>query len=330
VKLIVLQAPKTRGKPEDQVDALFRLPLAEFIGARKTLAAQLKKSGRGDEAGLVKALVKPSVSAWAVNQLYWNHREAFDRLIASGEHFHKAQTSRLGGKLADMRTAIDARREVLSQLSDLATSLLQDAGHSQSLDIIRRITTTLEGMSAYASRSDGPRPGRLTHDVDPPGFEALASFIPGAGMTELKEKPARFTPSEKSRSAATKTRRKVAPDTDLRQVEAARKATLAGIAAAKVSLQEARRALIKARDRAHSLQAAQKKAEAEAKETEKQIRQAAERLEKARARSEGAAQRVRSVALEVEEAAESVEDAERTVEEASEEFEKLSRESPRR
>src|ERR1700730_16877708 len=99
----------TKGKLEDDVDTLFRLPFAEFTGARNTLAARLKKGGRGDGAALVKALVKPSISAWAVNQLYWNHREAFDRLIASGEHFHKAQTSRLGGKLADMRGAIDAR-----------------------------------------------------------------------------------------------------------------------------------------------------------------------------------------------------------------------------
>src|SRR6266850_4569209 len=99
----------TKGKVNDEIDALFRLPLGEFTGARNTLAARLKKSGRGDEAVLVKALVKPSISAWAVNQLYWNHREAFDRLIASGEHFHKAQSSRLGGKLADMRGALEAR-----------------------------------------------------------------------------------------------------------------------------------------------------------------------------------------------------------------------------
>src|SRR6267143_1305780 len=90
---------ETSGKLEDNVDALFRLPLAEFIAARKTLAARLKQVGRGKEADRVKALVKPSISAWAVNQLYWKHREAFDRLIASGERFHKAQTSRPGGKL---------------------------------------------------------------------------------------------------------------------------------------------------------------------------------------------------------------------------------------
>ena len=31
---------------EDDVDALFRLPLAEFTGARNALAARLKKSGQ--------------------------------------------------------------------------------------------------------------------------------------------------------------------------------------------------------------------------------------------------------------------------------------------
>lgn len=320
----------TKGKLEDDVDALFKLPLAEFTAARNALAARLKKSGRGvvgGEAVLVKALVKPSISAWAVNQLYWNHREAFDRLIASGENFHKAQTSRLGGKLADMRTALDARREALTYLSDLATSLLREAGHNPSLDTIHRITSTLEAMSAMsamfvgASRSDGSRPGRLTHDVDPPGFESLASFIPGAGMTESTKKPARFTPSQKSSSVPNDTRRKVAPDTHVPKLKETRKA---GIAAAKVSLLDAKRVLIEARARAQSLQAAQKKADAEAKEAEKQSRAAEQRWEKARATSEGAAQRMRSVAVKVEEAAKSVEDAKRTVEEASEELEKLS------
>ena len=187
-----------KGKHDDDIDALFRLPLAEFTGARNTLAAQLKKGGRGDEAVLVKSLVKPSISAWTVNQLYWKHREAFDRLIDSGVRFHKAQSSRLAGKLADMRTALDARREALTQLSDLATSLLRDAGHNPTPDTIRRITTTLEAMSASASLSDSAHPGRLTQDVDPPGFESLASLIPGSGIKELKEDTARVSSSQKS------------------------------------------------------------------------------------------------------------------------------------
>jgi flagellar biosynthesis GTPase FlhF len=330
-KLFVLgqrRPTDTKGKPEDDVDALFRLPLAEFTGARNVLAARLKKSGRGDEAAFVKALAKPPISAWAVNQLYWNHREAFDRLIASGERFHKAQTSRSAAKVADMRGALDARRESLTLLSDLAIALLRDAGpnpgQNPSPDIIRRITTTLEAMSAYASRSGAPRPGRLTDDVDPPGFELFGSSLPAAGMTELSDKPARVTPSQKSRSPATNTRRKMAADDEVVQFEETRKAKLA---AAKVSLQDAKRSLTEARARAQSLEAAQKKAEAEAKKAEKHRHNAEEILEKAEAASEDAARRARSVAVEIEQTARVVEDAERTVEKVSKELESLFRES---
>ena len=61
---------------DDDVEALFRLPLAEFTGARNTLAARLKKSGRCEEkeavvakALTVKSLAKPSISAWAMNHM---------------------------------------------------------------------------------------------------------------------------------------------------------------------------------------------------------------------------------------------------------------------
>ena len=311
---------ETRGELEDNVDALFRLPLAEFIAARKTLAARLKQVGRGNEADRVKALVKPSISAWAVNQLYWNHREAFDRLIATGQRFRKAQTSGLAGKVAEMRGALDARREVLSDLAHLAAGLLSDAGHNPTPDTMRRITTTLEAMSAYASLPDVASPGRLTQDVDPPGFESLGALIPGAGMTERTQEPARVTHSQKSISATTNTRRKAAPDGDVRQLEETRRAR---IAAAKVPLQDAKRGLIAARARAQKAQAAQKKADADAKEAEKHRRAAEQRFEKARAAAEDAARRARTVTAELEEAVEAVEDAERTVEKASKELDSL-------
>lgn len=316
---------ETKGKLEDEVDALFMLPLSEFTAARNTLAAQLKKSGRGDEAVLVKALVKPSISAWAVNQLYWKHQKAFDKLIATGERFRQAQASRLASKVADMRGALDARREVLSHLSDLATDVLREADHNPTLDTIRRITTTLEAMSASASLPDSPRPGRLTDDVDPPGFDSLASWIPASGMKERTTEPTRVPSSQKSGRAATSTGRKVETAADVRQLEAARQAKLA---AAKASLQEAKNLLSEARARAKSLEAAQKKAYAEAKEAEKQRREAEARFDKAKAASEDAARHARSIKAELDDTSKEVKDAERTVEKASRELESLFRESP--
>ena len=316
-----------KGKLEDDVDALFRLSLTEFTGARNTLAAKLKKEGQTNEANRVKTLVKPSVTAWAVNQLYWMHREAFDRLIATSQRFRQAQSSLLAGKTADMRGPLEARREALSELSLLATALLRDAGYNPTPDTIRRITTTLEALSAYASLPDEIAPGRLTHDVDPPGFESLGSFVAGAAMPVSTKEPARVIPFRKA-TAATAPRQKAAPRRDIRQpsrdVRRIEETRQAKKAAAKASLQDARRMLVKARVRAQNAEAAQRKANAEAKEKEKQRREAEERFEKASAASEDAARRVQSIAAEVEEATKGLTDAERTLEEASKELQSLS------
>src|SRR5881398_1099579 len=182
-------------KLNDDIDELFKAPLTEFIAARKALAARLKKNGFASEANGVKALTKPSISAWTVNQLYWKHREEFDELIATGQRFRKAQTS---SKMLNMREALDARREALAHLSDLAGAILHDAGNNPSLDTLRRISTTLEALSAYASQADGPTAGRLTRDIDPPGFDSFASFIPSAGTTTQAAEKSPVSPAKKS------------------------------------------------------------------------------------------------------------------------------------
>ena len=201
----------------------------------------------------------------------------------------------------------------------MATALLGDSGHSPTLDMVRRITTTLEAMSAYASLPDDLAPGRLTHDVDSPGFDSLASFAPGAAMPARTKEPARVIPFRKD-TAATNASRKAAPSGDARQIEKTRQAR---IAAARASLQEAKRDLVKARARAQNAEAAQEKAQAEAKQKEKLRREAEERFEKARAASEDAARRAQSLAAEVEEAAKAVKGAEHILEVATKELESL-------
>ena len=266
-------------KLDDDIDDLFKLPVAEFTNARNALAARLKKEGRVNDAERVKLLAKPSVSAWAVNQLYWDHRDAFEQLIATGKGFRHGSTSR--------RESLDARRDALVELSELATNLLRDAGHNPSQDTIRRVTTTLEALSAHALLPDGPTPGRLTNDVDPPSFESLASLMSGGGSTA----PAPVKPASNARKKAI--------------IADARKIQQAKIAAAKASLQDAKRSLTGARTRSQSLETTLKKANAEAKE---------------------AARRAQSVAAEAAEAAQVLKDAKRTFEEATKELESLLRE----
>jgi hypothetical protein len=295
---------------DDDIDGLFRLPLAEFTSARNTLAARLKKEGRPNDADRVKLLAKPSISAWTVNQLYWNHRKAFDQLMATGKRLRPAQKLLLAGKVAGMRDSLDARRDALVQLSELATELLQDAGSNPSPDTLRHVTTTLEAMSAHALQPDGPTPGRLTHDLDPPSFDSLASLMSSASAIDDDE-PEPVAPSRKSSTAA-----------NVRHLEEVRRAKIAD---AKVSLQDAKRSLSDARARAQSLESVQKKANAEVKEAEKNRREAEQLLEKAIEASEAAARRARSVAEELQEVAKTVDGAKRAVEGATKDLESLLR-----
>ena len=160
------------------VDDLFKLPLAEFTAARNILAAKLKKGGDAEEAERVRTLSKPPLSAWAANQLYWRHRKPFDQLLAAGERFRKAQVEQLAGRSADFRAPLDARRETLSRLAKLAAEILRESGHPTTPDTMRHIMTTLEALATYGGDTGGPPAGRLTADVDPPGFEALAALVP--------------------------------------------------------------------------------------------------------------------------------------------------------
>jgi len=288
-----------KSKLEDDIDALFRLPLAEFTGERNALAARLKKEGRRDDADRVKLLSKPSISAWTVNQLYWDHRAAFDQLMSTGKR--SAQKLRAAGKASGMRDSLDARREALVHLSELAEELLRAAGSNPSPDTVRRVITTLEAMSAYALLSDGPTPGRLTQDLDPPSFDSLASLMSARTVVEEIDEP--VAPAKKSSA-------------NVRRLEEARRAKIAD---AKVTLQDAKKSLNEARARVQTLESAQKKANAEVKEAEKI-------LEKATAAANDAARRAKSVATEVVEATRTVEVAKRAIEQATKELESLLRE----
>ena len=48
---------------DSEMDTLYQLPLDEFTSARNALAKTA-----GSDAGRVRALVKPPIAAWAVNQ----------------------------------------------------------------------------------------------------------------------------------------------------------------------------------------------------------------------------------------------------------------------
>jgi len=305
-----------KNKLDDDLDALFRLPLAEFISERTKLTARLKKEGRATDANEVKAIPKPSISVWTVNQLYWRHRDQFDRLISAGQKFRRAHTSRTA-KVSELNEALESRRDSLNRLSDLAAALLSEAGHNPSLETLRRISTTLEAMSAYAALPDGQAAGRLTRDLDPPGFESLAPFIRAVPTTRRNDEP-------RTASAAKSAGNNRKPQTTTKESRRGEDTKMARLTAAKASLQAARKSLLEARTKTQTLETAQRKADDAVKNADKQKREAEQRFRAASAASTEAAVAAQNLAREVARAKKDLTDAEGAVERASEELESLS------
>jgi hypothetical protein len=320
------RAPGAGGsaKPEAtdhvDVDGLFKLPLAEFTAARNALATRLKKVGRHGDADAVKAVPKPSVPAWVVNQLYWRQRKEFDQLIDTGERFRKAQATHLAGKSTDIRAPLNARREALKKLAHLAAETLRSGGYTATPDMMRRITTTLEALSTYGSLPEAPRAGRLTDDVAPPGFETLASLVPRIGKaTHDGGTPTRVLPF-RPETHAPASKQKLDPKEEARLREEARRAE---VAAARAAVQEAERTLRDARKAAEQAEAALKRAAMRAKDTERERAEMEAKFEKIVADANAAKQEARRVAADAEDAAQGVEDAERALDKVRRQLEQL-------
>jgi hypothetical protein len=161
---------------DSKIDELYQLPLSAFTAGRNALAKTLS----GADAARVKTLAKPTVVPWAVNQLYWQARPVYDRLMKTGEALRKAQIAALKGRTVDVRRAIDAHRKAVADASHEAAALAEKQGSRPAADDLARM---LETLSLAATR---PAPaGRLTELLQPSGFEALAGITPA----DLKAPP---------------------------------------------------------------------------------------------------------------------------------------------
>src|ERR671939_1646382 len=107
-------------------DAPYGLALDAFVPERDALAKRLRADGDRAAADEVKALRKPSVAAWAVNQAVRSQPKAARALWDAGDALIAAQDDLLGGRgdAAGLRAAAEGERAALDALLDAARGLL--------------------------------------------------------------------------------------------------------------------------------------------------------------------------------------------------------------
>ena len=159
---------------EKAVDRLYGLPLDKFTSERNKLAGQLRKEGNKQAAEQVKSLRKPTLAAWAANQLARKERMKIRALTEAAERLRKAQAKLLeGGSPQLLREADERFSKVTSDLRDAAGGLLGQAGHPASEALLDRVRQTLRAAVLTDSDRERLRRGRLVEELDPAGFGGL-------------------------------------------------------------------------------------------------------------------------------------------------------------
>ncbi len=152
------------------IDALYQVPLAEFTRARNELAKSAGKAGAS-----IRKLQKPNVPAWAVNQLYWQRREVWDRLLDAARVVRAAHGRRLSGRDVDLGVAEAGHQAAVRAAADEIRGLLRENGEVASASTLSAVIETLQALPGSEP------PGRLTRPLKPMGLEALAGLVRSAG-----------------------------------------------------------------------------------------------------------------------------------------------------
>ena len=195
---------------ERAIDQLFELRPDEFTLARDRLVKTLRGEGDAASASTVKALRKPTLTAWALNQLARRERAGLEDLIATGDELRAAQRKALSGvERAPFRAAMEGRRKQVRSLTRRAVQILGEVGRGpQSAE--EEIARSLEAASTDADSAAALLEGRLAKPISGgSGFEAFSGLSlveepSGSELAEHAERQARETELKNAQRQAEK------------------------------------------------------------------------------------------------------------------------------
>ena len=188
-----------------ETSELYGLPLDRFVAERGALAKAMRADGNRDEAAEVAKLRKPSVAAWAVNQLVRTQSREVKALFKAGDQLQRAQSDLLAGKgdASKLRAATERERQAVDELTAAARGLLSSEGHELTPATLERVSDTLHAAAldddARTQVQDGCLERELRH-VGLGAFGELAASPPAPKRDRAAEKAAEKAEAERRRA----------------------------------------------------------------------------------------------------------------------------------
>jgi len=239
-----------------KADELYGLPLERFVPERQALARELRTGGRREQAAEVASLRKPSVAAWAVNQLVRTQRKAVAELFEAGDQAARAQSELIAGQGdgQSLREATRRQRAAVEALLDAAGGLLSSEGHELSAATLERVADTLNAAALDEEARPPVREGRLERELRHVGLVMAPGAAPASNKGRKSERAAKAekpTPERKQERRAARAAEHTAKRV-LGRAERALKAAEERRDRAAQALEEAEQALAEAREKAEA------------------------------------------------------------------------------
>ncbi|WP_447646329.1 hypothetical protein [Nocardioides zeae] len=163
-----------------EADALYALAPGEFTPARDARAKELKREDAG-LAAAVKALRRPSVAAWLVDQLVRHEPARVEELLQVGAALREAQVALSAD---DLRAFTKQRRQLTATVTTRARALGRQLGTKVSEAVAEQVEATLTAAMLDAGAGEAVRTGLLVAALRPAGVDPVdvdaALAVPGA------------------------------------------------------------------------------------------------------------------------------------------------------
>jgi hypothetical protein len=159
----------------DEVDRLYAAPRDAFIDERDRRAKALREDGKRDEAAALEKRRKPTVPAWAVDQLPRRHPEQVDALIGAAADLREAQRGAGGDGQPGLRDAADDFRDRVAALRHRAEVVIAEAGSAPPTHI-DDVERTLTAAAADPEHHDTLRRGIFERPLPASGFGAAGGL----------------------------------------------------------------------------------------------------------------------------------------------------------
>lgn len=237
------------------LDRVFGAPLEDFVSERNALAKELSADGNDAEAAEVKALKKPSVSAWALNQGVRADRKAANALLAAAQALEAAQDEALQGDAAGLRKAQEEQQRTVDAMLDVVEEAA--SGRELSPAMLDRVRETLRAIPGDEELRAEFEEGRVTRDRRAVGFTG--------GIADVASRPAR-------KKAGKSAPRKREAERRLARAQKDHDATRERLDTARGNVEQLADQLKAARRRAKEAEAALSDAEGELRAAEKEAK----------------------------------------------------------